>query len=240
MHNTKNKIDKTLQKCILFLTIFLSSLICYFLFHPADVDVTAQDIAKVKIGANGTIMADGKAFFPFGFYYVSYKSTADKQMNALRDIGAAGFNTIFASVDARLDDHEKLLDEAKRLGVYVISDHEANWDRSETIKAFMNKPALFSWSIGDDVSRNHASEELLKLHKQVKDIDPNHLTYISMFDPNPKVATRYMHCSDLVGMQSYPISNRPLHSTYYEIKAAVDISKRENKRNRSRGGTSCA
>jgi hypothetical protein len=45
-----------------------------------------------------------------------------------------------------------------------------------------------------------------------------------MFSLKQEVISRYLHTSDLVGFQSYPISDRPLNSTFNDIKTIVNTS----------------
>jgi hypothetical protein len=174
---------------------------------------------------NHKITYNDQLFFPFGFYYVDYDSSPKKllkgQMQALENIAKAGFNVLHISMNDNLSDHKFLLSRAKDLNMSII---QADFNLIESMGFIKSSPALLAWSIGDDINRNYKPEEILKLHNQVKSYDHNHSTYVSMFDSDPQVIEQYMHVADWVGMQSYPVANRSLDSTFYEIKSAVETS----------------
>ena len=229
MANRKKKITKkSFVKEILMLAIFFTSLVSFSSFHTVDIDVRAQGAAMVEIRADGTTMVDSKPFFPFGFYHVSLGAAAGKQMNTLRDIAAAGFNTISASVDNSLDDYEKLLDEAERLGVHVLSANNSTVT-IETVNAFKNKPALLGWMIQDDanVNGNPGCDEILQLHQAVKTVDPNHVTYISSSPEGQYEKLNY--CSDIIAAQAYPVPSGPLDGAYYIVHDACNAAAKFNR-----------
>jgi hypothetical protein len=62
------------------LSVLLIALFFYFtswssgkisLSCPGDVPVVANTNPRVEVRADGTMMVNGKSFFPFGFYHVS-------------------------------------------------------------------------------------------------------------------------------------------------------------------------
>ena len=156
---------------------------------------------KVEIRADGTTMLNNKPFFPFGFYHVSWRTNAQERIDALRDIAAAGFNTIHASA-TNLNDYGAFLDEAARLGVYVLTEQN-KVGLVNLVKAFKNKPAVLGWSIADDVDSGRVTpNDVFESHHQAKTTDPNHVTYVS---GNSKKIQHFVNCSDIIAMQAYPI-----------------------------------
>lgn len=173
-----------------------------------------------EIRTDGVTLVKGKPFFPFGFYHVSWETNTQERKNALNEIANAGFNTIHVSV-TRLEDYAEFLNEAEKLGVYVIS--EQNVGLLNLISAFKHKPAVLGWNIADDVDNGRfLPSKIWKLHQLVRKADHSHITYVSGFSERIK---QFANCSDVIGMQSYPIrygKERELSSTYSQISIARD------------------
>jgi len=215
-----------LRKFILLFSVFSLSLVLIFASSwIADtysscsaIPVTADKNSRVKIRDDGTTLVNGKSFFPFGFYHVSWRATAEKRMKALQDIAAGGFNTIHASA-TKLDNYGEFLDEAERLGVYVLT--EQNVGLSNLVNAFKHKSAVLGWSIADDVDSGKLTrEDILKLHQNAKALDLNHITYVSGYS---RKISRFANCSDALAIQSYPIrsgTEKELSSTYSKVSIA--------------------
>lgn len=215
-----------LRKFILLLSVFSLSLILVFASSwisesyssCSDIPVPTDKISRVEIRDDGTTLVNGKSFFPFGFYHVSWRSTAEERMKALQEIAAGGFNTIHASA-TRLDDYGEFLDEAERLGVYVLT--EQNVGLSNLVNAFKHKSAVLGWSIADDVDNGKLTrDDVLKLHQNAKASDLNHITYVSGYS---RKIGQFANCSDVVAIQSYPIragTGKELSSTYSKVSIA--------------------
>ena len=169
-----------------------------------------------------------KPFFPLGFYHVSHRLTTQQRMAALRDIAASGFNVIHASC-TNLDDYSKFLDEANRLGVYVITEFDRTKYRP-IVKSFKDKPAVLAWNIADDAGDHETKAQILELHRNIKKIDPNHYTYTSISGWSKKWA-EFSNTADLIGSQSYPIGytfgNQPkgLPNKLVEVNHTFNLAK---------------
>lgn len=211
----------------LFLVLFIISLIFCFLGwsiinSPLScnankiLNYTTNQNIEVEIRADGTTMVNNKPFFPFGFYHVSWRTTAKERMDALKDIAAAGFNTIHASA-TNLNDYGEFLDEAARLNVYVLTEQN-KIGLVNLVKAFKNKPAILGWSIADDVdSGDFTPNNVLESHQQVKTVAPNHVTYVS---GNSRKIEHFTNCSDIIAMQVYPLifgNGRELSIAYRKL-----------------------
>ncbi|WP_445247426.1 hypothetical protein [Microcoleus sp. OTE_8_concoct_300] len=193
----------------------------------APVTLTPKNQRIVETRVDGTTVIDKKPFFPFGFYHVSWESTAQERKSALRDIAAAGFNTIHASA-TNLNDYGEFLDQAERLGVYVLTEQNSI-GLLNLINAFKQKPAVLGWNIADDVDNGKlVPQEVLKFHQQAKLADPHHITYISGYSNKIK---QFGNCADVLAMQSYPIGNGndEISLTYDRISLARDAVSRDKK-----------
>lgn len=190
--------------------LFLSGLLGFFLFSLISHNQPMSNISWNNAIQVNSIKINEKPFFPLGFYHISFQLEIQKKMEALRDMAAAGFNTIHASCND-LNEYNTFLDEAERLGVYVITEFKGT-EPLDVVAKFKNKPAVLGWSIADDVGDHENSYQILEIHKKIKAIDPKHFTYISISSWSKKWDD-YAHVADLIGGQSYPIgypfNNRP-------------------------------
>lgn len=178
----------------------------------------------------------GKSFFPIGFYHVSNRLTAQQRMVALQQIAAAGFNIIHAGC-TNLDEYSKFLDEANRLGVYVITEFDQT-NYAQIVQRFKDKPAVLGWNIGDDAGDHKTKLQILDLQQKIKEIDPKHYTSISISGWSRKWS-EFADAADLIGGQSYPIgytlSNKikGLPNTLIEVNHSFKLATTEStKRNR--------
>jgi len=178
-----------------------------------------QPLANGVNIVNGITIVNGKSFFPFGFYYIYSEPTVQDLIKDMRDIAAAGFNTIHASAN-EVKSYEQFLNEAARLGIYVLS--EQGIGLLNMINSFKQKPAVLGWNIADDVDNGKlVPQEVLKFHQQAKLADPHHITYISGYSNKIK---EFGNCADVVAMQSYPIGNgeEEISVTYDRVSLTRD------------------
>ena len=238
--------QSTWRRIIIFLCFFIVSFM--FIFNlPSRVNTAIQcgqiDIAKnynvageVEISADGTTRVDRKPFFPFGFYHVSWGSTVEERRNHLREIADAGFNIIHASFkpEESLDDYEKFLDEANSLGVRVITEFglEPKIDPSVVVSRFKHKPAVFGWNVADDAGVHKMNpinpQQVLSLHCRIKNIDPDHITYIS---GSLYKVLKFANSADAIGFQTYPIGHQPKQpiSVAHKVIAKIVASVPQNR-----------
>lgn len=201
----------------------------------ANVAELVENTRRVEIRNDGTTLVDGKPFFPLGFYHVSWVSTAENRSKHLREIAEGGFNTIHASFkeNEKFNDYENFLNEAEKLGVYVLNefDLKANVNHIQVVNKFKNKPAILGWSIADDVDSfkdGFTPDGIGKLHCQYKNADPNHITYISGSKDNR--ITKFINTAEVIGVQAYPVGeNRPLNW----VKHMISVARKAAPQNRS-------
>lgn len=222
--------QKILALSIFFLiSIISSATLCGKTDIPMKSSIASTRIdrnsSQVQIrAADGITTINGKPFFPFGLIHVSWETTAQMRIKHLREIAAAGFNTIHASFKRfeRLDEYEKFLDEAARLGIRVVTEfgNAPTVDPLVVIDAFKDKPAVLGWSIQDDANVNGkpGCEMILPLHQKVKAINPNTVTYIDA--PPDGQYEKLNNCSDILAAQAYPIPFDPVSAAYDIVHSA--------------------
>jgi hypothetical protein len=186
---------------------------------------TIEPISQVSLKNDGTIMVNGKPFFPIGLYHNSqaspdWSTTGIRRLNDLKEIAKAGFNTIHPEIGGNEANDKLFLEQALKLGVYVLPNFSYD-NRIDIINKYKDNPVILGWDIADDVdhpNNEFTPNEILGWHRAVKQIDNNHLTYIS-----GAFLTRiraFLHSADILGFQSYPIGNdpsdkNPLRNNYY-------------------------
>lgn len=180
-------------------TISLSLVGAQFFLAPL------QSFAQSSLRTDGTMLVDGKAFFPIG-YYSKWNYTHLERMYETRALGAGGFNLYLGEVvNTSVSDYGLFLDEAYRQKVGVFSKYFGvigSATDMELINSFKGKPSLLGWIIADDVN-NFKPAEVLDFHKRVKAADSSRITYISAYDTDG--VEEFMNTTDFVGLQSYPL-----------------------------------
>lgn len=224
LFDRRNTSSRKNYASVLLLATFLS-LVC----PSSSRHVALSQVPNVKSENSTSATGDNnKSFFPFGFYHVSWQSTLEERLNALRTIAASGFNTIHASIKGSEDfiEYGKFLDEADRLGVRVISEFNRE-DKTPAVERFKDKPAVLGWSIADDagIEGNLSCDRILSLHNRIKEIAPQHLTYISV--ALVKEYKNFNRCSDLIGAQDYPVPKETTNVQLYEPAYVMEHATRE-------------
>ena len=211
---------------ISFLALFTISLI-FFLSFPiittstaqcgqSNVEPASQPKPEVEISTDGTMKINGEPFFPFGFYHVSWGSTIKQRGKHLQEIADAGFNVVHASLkqEESLDSYGKFLDRADKLGVKVITEFglEPTINPLVAVNRFKNKPAVLGWNIADDAGvpafNPIKPRQVLSLHCQVKEVDPDRITYIS---GSLYKLLNFANFADAIGFQAYPVGGKHAH-----------------------------
>lgn len=173
---------------------------------------------RVYSRPDGTTVVNGRPFFPFGWYHVSWSFSAEERLACLREVAAGGFNVIHAGIKD-LGEWETLLDEAEKLGVYVCT--EFGVDPLQVIHRYKDKPAVLTWNPGDEPDgAGVAPEEMQRRHDSFKLADPDHPTYMTLCVPS--TYARYVGCAEIIAPDPYPI-NRTNPSTvpvYTTLSAA--------------------
>ena len=241
MSNIRNIGTPWVRKIII-LSFFLASLILSFaLFGRSNISAECtlgETIAnnniprQVGVSSTGTAIVDGKPFFPFGFYHVSWESTPEERQQHLEAIAEAGFNTIHASLKRfeSIENYGKFLDRASELGVYVITEFGLGptIPPLQVINSLKDKPAVLGWNLADDVDNGEITPaNVSNRYCQFTQADPEHLTYISGYTKDE--IANFINTADAVGLQSYPVGrkgNRPISWTYDIISTARSFARK--------------
>jgi hypothetical protein len=187
-----------------------------------EVPLVRHPAPRVAVQRDGTTRVDGRPFFPFGFYHVSWSFTAEERLAALRAIAAGGFNTIHAGIK-QIDEWDPFLDEAARLGVMVVT--EFGTDTSAVVRRYRDKPAVLAWNPGDEPDGAHVDPfEMHERAERFKDLDATHPSYMTLCVPG--TYGLYAHCADVIAPDPYPVPHAPLGTVYDNLSAAVREARR--------------
>jgi hypothetical protein len=190
----------------------------------ACLNTTAPQAAKPQTGTtlrqDGTILLNGSPFLLFGFY-TSARATINQQIQAVQAFNKAGLNTLFFDpLGASPEQYDLLFDEAVEQNVMLMTrfwsglggaqDADGKWFPTPDVPfvhRFKSKPALLAWALADDVQQfNNNRGAIAEYKNNVKNADPNHVTYITG-DPGETKAISYLDSTDMMAIQSYPIPN---------------------------------
>ncbi|MDY6899998.1 MAG: hypothetical protein SWZ49_18250 [Cyanobacteriota bacterium] len=194
---------------------------------------------NTSVREDRTILVNGQPFFPFGIYHDSidspdWSTTNAKRLNDLKQIIAAGFNTIHPQIGGNFDADITFLDEANRNGVYVLPNFSYA-RRLEIVDSYKSHPAILGWNIADDVdvpANGFSVGGVLDWKSNIKSTDPSRITFVSSVLPGRMES--FINTADVMGFQSYRIDNdpavlKPLRENYYFLLAATEAGRRNNK-----------
>ncbi|MHB8995837.1 MAG: glycoside hydrolase 5 family protein [Armatimonadota bacterium] len=156
----------------------------------------------VKFNDKNVCHVNGKPLFPVGMYHVAWSASREQMLKCLEDLAGAGFNTVHTSC-TNLDTFQAVLDRAQALGLHVIA--EGVGAKSEALKRFKDHPAVLAWNSGDEPDcSNTPPVEVGKNIDAVRDVDPNHLLYTTV--ANPDVLLQYAPYVDVFSNDPYPVA----------------------------------
>ncbi len=194
---------------------------------------------EVKINrTNGSLIADGLPFYPFGFYcYWPVQPTLPEE-EVVR-----GFNMLspYQKIEGKtLNDRKKYMDRCARLGMKVhynllsvsggggvgsgrLSDIDQEEKRRRLIRevnTFKDHPALLAWYISDEpVGQGIPPEPLIEMYRFIKELDPYHP--VSIVFMTPQKAQQYAGAMDIVMADPYPIPGNSVSTTGRVTKELV-------------------
>lgn len=154
---------------------------------------------RVALDDDGTVLIDGRPFFPLGLYNVS--EAAD-----VRKLAELGFNTIFNMGS------EEFLAACDETNMMVIGhgpgENMQNFSSLARIRKYMEgiywRPSLLAWYVVDEPSlRNVPVDVIRRASDLVKMVDPHHLTLIC--DGAPYRSKPYQSLADVASPAHYPI-----------------------------------
>ncbi|MBC7330079.1 hypothetical protein H5T88_06945 [bacterium] len=183
--------------------------------------------AKVYIDEKQRLRVDGKPFFPIGLYL---GPTEDEH---LERISKAGFNTILCYGYGVGQNPEAYMERALKYGLKVIYSVKDFYEGTayfpkmgksglelakEYVLKFRDHPALLAWYINDELPITYIPK-LTEMYKLIKSLDPNHPQFQVLYQiPDLEF---YYNCTDIMGVDPYPIPSRPISMVSEWTSSAV-------------------
>lgn len=179
--------------------------------YPAYIFTTLADRKPTALTQDGTILWNGKPFFPIGMYHPggedSYKLLAQN-----------GFNAVQGAAVLDLDQFKASLDLAQKYGLAVdvplyngmkVKDNLAN--SLEKVKRFADHPAILDWKIFDEPHIHPdggVAIDIPSAYRALKAADPNHPIELTL----NSAATQqfWVNFCDIVQPDSYPLPRFPV------------------------------
>ncbi|CAN5368141.1 hypothetical protein BH10PLA1_BH10PLA1_01600 [soil metagenome] len=189
---------------------------------------------------DGTLLVDGKSFFPIGMYHDSLDADyyGEKLLADLKTIADAGFNIAHVSIDFTHDGKSpkdstagKAAKLAEENGMYLaVSVYVKN--PSAVLAEYNRWPAILISTLGDDFDSDakgrlkgapkYPPQRLAELHAETKKIAPRLLTYSSGSSYLGASLDGYESTVDSLAIQIYPIADGS-QSRRNELEAMDDI-----------------
>lgn len=200
-------------------------------------DLYAQ---KVSINKDNITLVDGKPFFPLGLYIGNGPATKEAYQE-LDEISKSPFNTIlnYEINSGNTEQIRNYLDAVNSSGlkiIYSIKDfyegtkyYPKKLDKYKgedemtrgIINEFKDHPSILAWYHNDELPEKYTSR-LKRRYKMIKDLDKNHPTWSVIFQINN--AKSYLDTTDIIGIDPYPIPNKPISLVSDWIKIINDTS----------------
>ena len=169
---------------------------------------------------DGTLLINGKPFFPFGMYHVTQSATPEHRLDMVKEIAKYGYNLVHVRIlssEKGTDSYGKFLDECQKRGIYVIT--EFDYDALEVIRTYKNHPAVLGWNPGDEPYPKGVTPEMMfSRYDAFKQLDPNHIAYTVICTPSQY--KNYACGTDVLAPDPYPIPNNPIDTLYTNYKNA--------------------
>ena len=184
----------------------------HFFTHPEP---------KYRMRDDHVLLENGKTFFPFGFYNVSWTIPAEERLAMAKDVAKWGYNAVH--VGMRGDEYDgdgygAFLDACAKLGIRVIT--EFNVGRAESvIRKYRGKAAVMGWNPGDEPApKGIMPQEMFRRYDTFKQIDPDHIAYTVICVPSQYA--NYAAGTDVLAPDPYPVPRRPVDDVYRRFKEA--------------------
>jgi len=192
--------------------------------YPAYVFTTTAGRKPKALTQNGTLLWNGKPFFPIGMYHPageeSYKLLAEN-----------GFNAIQGNAVLDLDKFKTSLDLAQKYGLAVdvplyngmkVKDNLVN--SLEKVKRFANHPAILDWKIFDEPHIHPdggVAVDIPSAYRALKAADPNHPFELTL---NSAATQQFWgNFCDIVQPDVYPLPRFPITQVSDMAKGAKDL-----------------
>ncbi|MCG3196769.1 MAG: hypothetical protein HUU16_01335 [Candidatus Omnitrophica bacterium] len=151
-----------------------------------------------NLGADLAVRREGKPFFPIGCY--------GAQVGDYPLLKEVGYNFVVAPLEH--------LDEVHKAGLLAAvpfhgDDSAYLAHLEEAVRKYKDHPAVLCWMLADEPEFNRLN--LMGIHRAyelVHTIDGVHPTYLVITDP--RGYETYGRCCDVLAVDTYPISRRPI------------------------------
>jgi len=180
------------------------------------INVVRQVEARVYVDEKQRLIVDGRPFFPIGLYL------GPTEEEHLARISEAGFNTILCYGYGVGKDPEAYLERARKYGLKVIYSVKDFYEGTkyfpkmgksglelarDYVMKFRDHPALLAWYINDELPITFIPR-LTEMYELIKSLDPNHPQFQVLYQiPDLEL---YYNCTDIIGVDPYPIPSRPI------------------------------
>jgi hypothetical protein len=175
----------------------------------------------VRIRDDGTLLIDGKPFFPMGMYHVSWSETVEHRKAMIADIAQYGYNAVHVGItqgEVKEETYGDFLDECQRHGVHVITEFRPS-EALDVIRKYKDHPAVLGWNPGDEPCASGVSpQEMFSRYDAFKQLDPNHIAYTVICTPSQY--RNYASGTDVLAPDPYPVPNQPFDSVYINYRDA--------------------
>ncbi|MBM4050450.1 MAG: hypothetical protein FJ279_35595, partial [Planctomycetes bacterium] len=198
----------------------------------------ASKLPRAYIDERHTLLVDGQPFFPLG-WYTGAGPKSPLALKDLEDLSGGPFNCVMNyGVNAgSLDDIRAYLDAAQRLGVKVIYSIKDFYEGTQyfqkrvgpfegedamtrgVVEAFKGHPAVLAWYLNDELPPSYLPR-LRARYQLVKELDPDHPTWIVHYYSDAKSLAPYADTTDVLGVDPYPIASKPVTYVSTMVKAA--------------------
>ncbi|MBM4079597.1 MAG: hypothetical protein FJ278_07850, partial [Planctomycetes bacterium] len=198
----------------------------------------ASKLPRAYIDERHTLLVDGQPFFPLG-WYTGAGPKSPLALKDLEDLSGGPFNCVmnYGVNGGSLDDIRAYLDSAQRLGVKVIYSIKDFYEGTQyfqkrvgpfvgedamtrgVVEAFKGHPAVLAWYLNDELPPSYLPR-LRARYQLVKELDPDHPTWIVHYYSDAKSLAPYADTTDVLGVDPYPIGRSPVTYVSKSVSAA--------------------
>ncbi|WP_407572322.1 hypothetical protein [Deinococcus altitudinis] len=171
---------------------------------------------QVGIQPNGSIRVNGQAFFPFGFYHISWadKGTAGQRLSDLTTMANAGFNVMLTEpIKDTNQEMLPLLKLAEQKKLFILAHNV----QPTSVKLLAQQPSLLGFTMMDDSNYNSTPAAVARLQDTFKSLAPNKLTSITLAVSSDRPERGFFGVSDSVSNMSYPIGGSDELGVIYQV-----------------------
>jgi hypothetical protein len=194
---------------------------------PARIFVAPRNRQPKNLTDTGTLLWNGKPFFPIGMYHPyqrenDYKLLSENGFNAVQSVGPGDLERFKADLDL-----------AQKYGLacdvplYAGGEVKGNLEKSlEGVRRFKDHPSILNWKIIDepDISSNATvADEVPEVYHALKAADPVHPIELTL--AHDATLEYWSNFCDLVQIDRYPVPSRPLTDVYDFSRNAVAAKK---------------